>query len=193
MRFITSERLERFERKMPFIAEVTQMLPGLRTPRIVMHEWRRFDDDGNALHVQFFDQQIRDFFGHPLLHLRPVRNAFDHAGQLAEPDDVAIGNVADVGHAAKRQQVVLAHAVEADIADEHHLIVFLGEEFSQVEPRVVVQAAEKLGVHAGDAGRRFAETFAIRVFADGGEDFAHGPLDPGQIDLRAAGGAVAVG
>jgi GTP cyclohydrolase I len=42
--------------------------------------------------------------------------------------------------------VVLAHAVETDVADEDHLVVFLGEEFAEVDARVVVQAGEELDV-----------------------------------------------
>ena len=47
-----------------------------------------------------------------------------------------------------------------------------------------VQAAEQLGVHAGHAGRRFQQPFAIRVFADRRQNLAHRPLDPRQIDVR---------
>ena len=47
---------------------------------------------------------------------------------------------------------------------------------------IVVQAGEQLGIHASDAGRRFAQAFAIRVFADRGQDLAHGPLDPRGVD-----------
>ena len=87
---------------------------------------------------------------------------------------------------------MLAHAVEADVADQHHLVVLLGEEFAEVDARVVVQAGEQLGVHAGDAGRRFAQTFAIGVFADGGENFADGALDAGCIDAWSVRRGIAV-
>jgi hypothetical protein len=36
---ITSARLDTLARKMPFIALVTQTLPGFRTPRTVMQVW----------------------------------------------------------------------------------------------------------------------------------------------------------
>ena len=45
-----------------------------------------------------------------------------------------------------------------------------------------VQAAEQLGIHAGHAGRRFAETLAIGILADRQQDLADGSFDPRQID-----------
>src|SRR5437773_2597596 len=44
-------------------------------------------------------------------------------------------------------------------------------------PRVVVQAGEQLGVHACDAIGGVEQPFAVRVFADGDQDFAHRGAD----------------
>ena len=118
------------------------------------------------------------------MHLRAAGNRFHDAGQLAQSHHLAAGNVADVGHAGERQEVMLAHAVEADVAHKDHLIVFLGEEFLEMHARVVVQAGKEFGIHAGHAGRRFAQAFAVGIFADGSEDFAHGALDSQLVDGR---------
>ena len=64
-----SDRLDRFERNTPRIAEVTQTLPACgrrgsscRNAKPRYHSY--------TLGLQFFDQQIGNRFGHPLLHLR---------------------------------------------------------------------------------------------------------------------------
>ena len=76
------------------------------------------------------------------------------------------------------------HDCELDVLDQHHLVVLLGERLLQVNGRVGVQPAEDLGVHAGDAVGRFEQPFAVRVFADGREDLAHGLADSLLIDTR---------
>ena len=56
---------------MPFMAEVTQRLPGLRMPRIVMQVCVASITTATPLAFEFFFQQVGDRLGHPLLHLRP--------------------------------------------------------------------------------------------------------------------------
>ena len=131
------------------------MLPGLRTPRIVMQECVASITTATPFTSSSSISRLAIVLGHPLLHLRPVRDDFDDAGQLAQADDLAVRDVADVGHADERQQVVLAHAVEADVADEHHLVVLLGEELSQVDARVVVQAGRTARHTCGRRGPAF--------------------------------------
>jgi hypothetical protein len=46
-----------------------------------------------------------------------------------------------------------------------------------------MQATEHLGVHPGHAGRRLEQTLAVWILAHGGENFAHGPFDPGMVDV----------
>ena len=48
--------------------------------------------------------------------------------------------------------------------------------------RILVQPAEDLGVHLGDAPRRAQQAVAVGILADRDEDLAHGLLDPGEID-----------
>ena len=47
--------------------------------------------------------------------------------------------------------------------------------------RVVLQAGHQLAVRAGDAVGRLEQPLAVRVFADGEQDLAHGPLDPRHV------------
>lgn len=48
---------------------------------------------------------------------------------------------------------------------------------------VVVQASEHFGVGFGHSFWGVQETAAGRVLADGHQDFPHGRLDPGLVDL----------
>jgi hypothetical protein len=60
------------------------------------------------------------------------------------------------------------------VLDQHDLVVFLSEGLPQVLAGIFVQSSEQFGVHSGYAGRRFEQAFAIRVFANRGQDLAHG-------------------
>src|SRR6185312_3722487 len=56
----------------------------------------RLDDHRHPLGFQFAHEQVGDRFGHTLLDLRTAGHDLDHAGQLAQPDHLAVGQVADV-------------------------------------------------------------------------------------------------
>ena len=61
--------------------------------------------------------------GQALLQLQPPREDVDEPGDLAEPDDSAVGDVRDVTLAEERQQVVLAQTVVVDVAHDYHFTV----------------------------------------------------------------------
>ena len=143
---------------------------------------RGFDHHGHALGPEIVHEQVGDLFGHPFLHLRAVREGLHHAGQFAQAQHTAVWQVADVGVAHEGKEVVLADAVEGDVADEHDLVVFFGEGLAEMHLRVGVQPAEHLGIHAGHAGRRFQQALAIGIFTHSQQDLANGPFDSGMID-----------
>ena len=72
--------------------------------------------------------RLGDLRREPLLHLQPAREHVDDARDLAEADHAAVRNVGDVALAEERQQVMLAQAVEVDVAHDHHLVILDGEE-----------------------------------------------------------------
>ena len=164
------------------MADVTQTAPGLRTPRMVMQVCIGLDHHRHALGVQLLDQQIGDLLGHAFLDLGPAGDVLDHPGQLAQPDYPLARQVGHVGRAHERQHVVLAHAVETDVADQHDLVARFGEELSQVAARILVQAAEQLGIHAGHSGRGLAQALAVGVFAHRRQNLPHRTLDPQLVD-----------
>ena len=139
-------------------------------------------DHRHPLGTEVVHEQVGDLFGHPFLYLRAMRQGLHNAGQLAQAEDSAVGQVADVSVAHEWKKVMLADAVEGDVADEHDLVVFFGERLAKMHLRIGVQPAEHLRIHAGHAARRFQEPLAIGVLAYGQQDLSHSPFDAGMVD-----------
>src|ERR1700682_6157023 len=66
------------------------------------------DDDADAHGFQVFLQALGDLPGHTLLHLEAPAVQLDQARQLAEADQAARGDVADMHPAEEGHEVVLA-------------------------------------------------------------------------------------
>jgi hypothetical protein len=107
---------------------------------------RGLDDDRDAKRPNFFFDGRRDLRGEPLLHLQAPRKRVDDAWDLAQANHLAIRNVGDVSFAEERQQVMLAEAVQIDVADDDHFVVRHGEEraVDHIVDVDVVAAREKL-------------------------------------------------
>ena len=85
--------------------------------------------------------------------------------------------------ADERQDVMLAHGVERDVAhDDKLLVALLVELFAQMAGRIVCQAREELLARAGDAVRSAHETRTVRVLANADEQLADGGLDARPVD-----------
>jgi len=126
---------------------------------------------------------------HPLLHLQATGEHLHDARDLAQADDLALGNVGHVHLPQEGQQVMLAQAVEVNVAHDDHLIVLDIEDGVVDEPHGVhVVAGGEFGVSTRDAGRRVEQPFALHVLADGREDVTHGAFN-----LTAAGPSGRVG
>ena len=80
---------------------------------------------------------------------------------------------AEEGH-----QVVLAHGVEGDVADEHQLPVILAKRFVQHFGGVLVQPGAGFAVGARYASRSFLQPLAVGVLPDGEKQFTNGRLCP---------------
>ena len=55
--------------------------------------------------------------------------------------------------AIEREKVMLAHRIERDISEDHHLIVTLVELDLQIVSRILTQSSEHLRIHVGDSSR----------------------------------------
>ena len=93
------------------------------TPRIAMHRCVPSQTTATPSGLIFSVMVARDLVGQALLQLQPPREDVDEARDLAEADHLAVRDVGDVALAEERQQVMLAHAVEVDVAHDHHLAI----------------------------------------------------------------------
>ena len=81
------------------------------------------DHDADAARVEALVEVVGDLAGEPLLGLDAAGEELHGARELGEPEDPVGGQVADVGDARERQQVVLAQRADRDVADQHQLVV----------------------------------------------------------------------
>src|SRR2546421_1273076 len=78
--------------------------------------------------------------------------------------------------------MVLAEAVDLDVADQHHFLVVGLERGRQYLGGVDAQPGEQLGVRLRDPGRGLPQAVPVGVLADGDEDLPHRVLDPLEVD-----------
>src|SRR5436190_18839057 len=88
----------------------------------------RLDDHGDADRRNLLADRIGDLVREPLLNLQPAAEHVDQPWNLAQPDDAGTRNVGDVALSEKRQQMVLAQAIEVDVLDDDHLAIIDGEQ-----------------------------------------------------------------
>ena len=160
-------RVRALLRKAPSIALVTAKEFCFSTPRIDMQRWVASMTTATPSGEIFSRIVSRDLVRQPLLDLQAPAEHIDEPRNLAQADHAGTGNVGDVALAEKRQQVVLAQAVEVDVLDDHHLAVVDGEQGiveHGVDVRVVParQKPERLL----DPYRRPDQPLSIRVFAE---------------------------
>jgi hypothetical protein len=128
MKDMNSERVRGSVSKVPRMALETVELRCFCTPRIIMQVWLASMTTATPWAPRCSIKGIGDLAGQSLLDLQAAGEDVDHAGDLAQPDHLAVGQIADMRMAEEGQHVVLAHRVELDIAHDHHLLdVFLEE------------------------------------------------------------------
>ena len=165
-----SPRVRASSRKTPSIALVTATEFCFSTPRIIMHRCVASITTATPCGCDLLVHRLGDLGGQPLLHLQAAREHVDQAGDLAQADHLPLRQVGDVALAEKRQQVMLAQAVEVDVLDDHHLVIIDSEQ-CVVEHRVDVGgvAARQELQRLLDALRRVEQPLAGRIFAELGE------------------------
>src|ERR1700694_1509850 len=132
------------------------------------------DDDAHADGFQVLVQTLSDLRGHPLLHLEAPAVQLDQARQLAEADQPAARDVADMYPAEEGQQVMLAERVHLDVLDDDHVFVGLGEGgiAEDVIDRHAVAAREELEALLDPLGC-VAKALARGVLAEQDQLVAH--------------------
>ena len=87
-----------------------------------------------------------------------------------------------MGLADEWREMVFTDRRDRDVLDHDHLVVTGLEGDGEVVVRRIVETAEDLLVHVGDALWRAAEALALGVLADRLEDLADGLLDAALVD-----------
>ena len=117
--------------------------------------------------ARILDQRVGDLLGQTLLHLRPASIHLDQSGELAQPHHPVLGgNIAHMGHAVERQQVMLAHRIQFDVLDQHQFVGIHVEVLLQHIGRGSLQTGEQLAARAGDTVRRFHQPLALGILAN---------------------------
>ena len=156
------------------------------------------DHHGDAERGEALLDRLADLRRERFLHLQPAGEDVDHARQLRQADDAAVGQIGDVGDAGEGRDVVLAMAFEAHVAQQDHVAIAgdVLEGAGELGGGILAVAAEPLLVGLDDALGRIGEPRARRIVAGPGEQRAHGVLGLGagglgrrrrfcQLDARA--------
>ena len=149
---------------------------------------RGLDHHSDAAGLEHLLDRIGDLRGQSLLNLQPLGEDLDHAGELGDPDDPFVRNVADPSPTNDRRDMMLAMAFEGDAAEHDHLVVALdlAECLVQNLVRVFVIAREIFAVSTHHTIGRLNQTVAIGVLANPLEYGAERLLGLGVADRRLA-------
>src|SRR5215472_13327877 len=146
------------------------------------------DHHDDAARLEGAHQRIGDLAGHALLHLRTPGVYVDEPGQLGKAGDLTlfVRDISDMGGADEWDQMVLAGAVNLDIAHQHHLVVISVEYGAEDFLRMLPHSGKLFGIGAGDPAGSAAEPVAVGILADRDEDLAHRTLDTVEIHALGA-------
>src|SRR5260221_2186562 len=142
----------------------------------------RFDNHADALRRDFFFDRLRNLAGHALLNLQPPREHVHEPRDFAQAENFFRRQIRDVRFAEKWKHVMLAQAEKLDVLDDHQFVV------TDAECCAVQDGVEILMIATGQKLQRFfktlrsfAQSFAVRIFADQFDDFAHMARDAFRI------------
>src|SRR5690348_9546405 len=186
MRLIASARVTLLSRKAPRTAEVTVRAPGLRTPRMVMHRCSASITTTTprgpsvSTRASAIWLVIRSCTCGRLAYTSTSLASLDSPVMALDVRDIA-----DVGDADERDQVMFARPVQLDVADDDHLVVVRVEDGGEHVLRALPQPGELLGVGPRDPRRGVAQAVALRVLADREQDLPDRALDARQVEVAA--------
>lgn len=81
------------------------------------------NDDGNTLRLKDLADGERNLLGETLLDLKTAGEHFGDAGELAEAEDAAVGDVADVHLASEGDEVVFAEREDFNVFDDDYRLL----------------------------------------------------------------------
>src|ERR1700689_1614064 len=131
------------------------------------------------------NQTVRDLWVHVFLYLRAAGLNIHQPGQLGQPGNLSlfVWYIADMSSTKKRHQMMLTHAVNLNVPDQHELVVVGVEHRGQHVLGALAETGELLRVGPGHPGRGVLEPVPLRVLADGEQDLPHRPLDTRCVEV----------
>ena len=132
----------------------------------------RLDHDADAVGIDRVLNGICDLFSQSFLYLEPPRVHVYEPCQLADAEDLAPRDVADMAAAEEGEHMVLAEAVDLNVPHDDHACGFLGEaglidQFLNIGSISRCEESER----RGDPFRCVDEALAVRIFANFDQQF----------------------
>src|SRR5919109_4836076 len=108
---------------------------------------------------------LGDLRGHALLNLQAAAVHLHKAGNLADADDLFVGQISHMAFAEEREHVMLAETEQIDILDEDHLVIGFGIE-STVEPffHILMVPTGEESKRSFYTRRRFLQPLPLWIF-----------------------------
>ena len=130
------------------------------------------------MRLQHLHDGVGNLVGEPLLNLQPTGEHLHDPGELGETDDLAVGDIGDVGAPEERQQVVLTQRVQLDVPHQDHAVVLL------LEQGIAHRVHDRKAITAGEPAqrllkplRRLEQALAVGVLTDRGQNVPHFRLE----------------
>src|SRR5690606_32384116 len=119
-------------------------------------------DHCNTLRLQLVLKEVCNFICQVLLNPKPLGKILNCTPELTQPCNLLIGNVGNVSFAKKGNNMVIAHCVERNVRNSHHLVDHVRViEYSERE-RLCFSIAH-VTKHLGEPLRCLHAMFAINI------------------------------
>ena len=166
-------------RTRPLSAEVTVRDPLERTPRRDMHRCSASSTTPTPFGCSCLGDEVRHLGRQALLDLEAPGEVVDDPGELRQPEEPLVGEIAHMGDARERQQVVLTERGEGDGPGDDQLVVALvvGE-----RRRLERLGCQQLCVRPRRAARRCHEVVTGALHAQRIEQVRDGTAGPLEVD-----------
>jgi hypothetical protein len=132
------------------------------------------DHHRDAVGVEIVPDALGDLCGEPLLHLKPLGIAIEHAGELGDAHNPVLGHIGNGGRADDGGHMMFAVGLERDILEQDQLIIsahlFKGP--GEMEARVLAIARTIFEPGPCHPLGRVEQAFAARIIA---RPFDQGP------------------
>lgn len=124
-------------------------------------------DDQHPFGLDRFPDDIGGLGGQHFLRRRAAGEDFNHPRQVRKTGNfIVTRNIRYMGFAEKRQEMMFAHRVKRDVADNDQLVAVFRSVQGYFLPGIHPQPGKRLFIEIGDPFRRFRQAFTLDILAD---------------------------